>query len=163
MTDSPNASIAPIAPIAPMAIQTQQDIVDVRPFVPHRGDMLWLERIVHVDAERVHAQATIRPNSLFVRDGAMPIWVCIEHMAQTVAAWAGNQAEQQDQPAKIGYLLGTRRFHALRPHLELGEVLDIHAQMELQADNGLGMFTCEVSVRGQPVATANLSVFQAPD
>lgn len=144
-------------------IQTMHDIVDVRPFIPHRDAMQWLDCIVYVDAERVHAQSTLRADSLFVRDGAAPIWVCIEHMAQTVAAWAGNQAQQLQQPAKIGYLLGTRRFQALQAQLALGNVLDIHAQLELQADNGLGMFACEVSVQGQVVAKANLSVFQPPD
>lgn len=148
---------------ATIAIQTLHDIVDVRPFIPHRGDMQWLDRIVYVDAERVHAQSTLRADSLFVRDGAAPIWVCIEHMAQTVAAWAGNQSQQREQPAKIGYLLGTRRFQALQTQLASGDVLDIHAQLELQADNGLGMFTCEVSIQDRVVAKANLSVFQPPD
>ncbi|THU02589.1 3-hydroxylacyl-ACP dehydratase [Lampropedia puyangensis] len=147
-----------------LTIQTVEDIMDVRPFVPHRENMLWLDKIVHIDAQHAHAQATLKHDSMFIRDdNSIPIWVCIEYMAQTVAAWAGNQSQQQQQPAKIGYLLGTRRFNTTRHQLKTGDVLDIHAKMELQAENGLGMFTCEVVIRNQRVATANLSVFQPPE
>ena len=148
---------------SPCAIPTHTDIADVRPFVPHREGMLWLDRIERVDAHGVHASTTIQSTSMFVRGQQLPIWACVEYMAQTVAAWAGNQAQDAGQAAKVGYLLGTRKLEVFRQAILVGERLDIHAQLELQAENGLGMFACTVLANGQLAAKANLSVYQPPE
>ena len=148
---------------APDPIPTHTDIADVRPFVPHRDHMLWLERIERVDAHGVHASCVIQNTSLFVRGQQLPIWACVEYMAQTVAVWAGNQAHDSGQAAKVGFLLGTRKFEVFRQAIAVGERLDIHAHLELQAENGLGMFSCEVWVSAQLAAKAQLSVYQPPD
>lgn len=131
--------------------------------VPHRGDMSWLDTVVSADADTVVAEATIRPDSFFVRDGALPIWVGVEFMAQSVAAWAGHRGRQQGRPARIGFLLGTRRFDVHRQAFRVGERLRIEARCKLMGDNGLGMFACRILVDGEVAAEANLSVFEPPD
>lgn len=131
--------------------------------VPHRGDMSWLDTVVSADADTVVAEATIRPDSFFVRDGALPIWVGVEFMAQSVAAWAGHRGRLQGRPARIGFLLGTRRFDVHRQAFRVGERLRIEASCELMGDNGLGMFACRILVDGEVAAEANLSVFEPPD
>lgn len=131
--------------------------------VPHRGDMSWLDTVVSADADTVVAEATIRPDSYFVRDGALPIWVGVEFMAQSVAAWAGHRGRLQGRPARIGFLLGTRRFDVHRQAFRVGERLRIEARCELMGDNGLGMFACRILVDGEVAAEANLSVFEPPD
>lgn len=131
--------------------------------VPHRGDMSWLDTVVSADADTVVAEATIRPDSYFVRDGALPIWGGVEFMAQSVAAWAGHRGRLQGRPARIGFLLGTRRFDVHRQAFRVGERLRIEARCELMGDNGLGMFACRILVDGEVAAEANLSVFEPPD
>ena len=42
-------------------------------------------------------------------------------MAQACAAYAGREALDGDQPVRIGFLLGTRDFHANRAWFAAGE------------------------------------------
>ena len=77
-------------------------------YVPHRGVMLLLDRLLQADAESAVAQVTVPRDGLFLQDAGMPAWVGVEYMAQAVAAWAGWQAVQAQQPVKLGFLQGTR-------------------------------------------------------
>lgn len=137
--------------------------VPVDDLVPHRGGMSWLDVVCSADDETVVAQATIKPDSYFVRDGELPVWCGVEYMAQTVAAWAGQRARRKGEAVKIGFLLGTRRYDVHRQAFRVGDCLRIEARCELLADNGLGMFACRILVDDELVATANLSVFEPPD
>ncbi|KFN47110.1 hypothetical protein [Arenimonas metalli] len=133
--------------------------------VPHRGGMLWLDRVLHLDAENVVAEATVRDDDLLLEDNteAVPAWVGIEYMAQAIAAWAGGRALARDEAVKPGFLLGTRRYDAAWDRLPVGSVLRIEARCELMGDNGLGLFACRLLVGEAVVATASVSVFEPPD
>ena len=136
---------------------------DISALVPHAGRMSLLTRVVAVEAEAVHAQVIIEAGDLFL-DALGPGsgvggWVGIEYMAQAVAAWAGaHQGE-----ARIGFLLGSRRYQCSRAAFVPGELLDIHVRREFQADNGLGQFACRIEIAGEAVATAQLTVFGPED
>lgn len=138
-------------------------IWSVDELVPHRGDMSWLDAVVSANHNEVVAEATVRADSFFVRDGNLPIWVGVEFMAQAVAAWAGHRGRQQGRTARIGFLLGTRRLEVHRQAFRVGDCLRIEARCELMGDNGLGMFACRILVGGELAAEANLSVFEPPD
>lgn len=49
----------------------------VERLVPHRGGMLWIDRVVHCDAGGVVAEATIRPDHLLADEDApgLPAWM----------------------------------------------------------------------------------------
>ena len=137
--------------------------VAVDELVPHRGDMSWLDTVLSADDETVVAQATVRPDSYFVRDGRAPVWVGVEYMAQAIAAWAGNRARLKGQAVKVGLLLGTRRYAVHRQAFVVGDCLRIEARCELMGDNGLGMFASQIFVDDALAAEANLSVFEPPN
>ena len=44
-------------------------------FVPHRGTMSLLDRLVAVDADQVLAEVTVTPASLFAQAPGVPAWV----------------------------------------------------------------------------------------
>lgn len=132
-------------------------------FVPHRGAMSLLTRLISVDADTALAEVDITPVSLFARDDGVPAWVGIEYMAQTIAAWAGGRARRAGNPPAIGYLLGSRRYSAALPVFAHGCTLRISARCELIGVNGLGQFTCEIcDTSGVRVADAMVSVFEPP-
>ena len=133
--------------------------------VPHRGGMLWIERVLACDADHVIAEATVHPHHLLAdeADPGLPAWMGIEYMAQGIAAWAGGRALLRGEPVKPGFLLGTRRYECLRPWLAYGTRLRIECQRELMGDNGLGMFACRLLEGDAVIATANVSVFEPPD
>lgn len=131
--------------------------------VPHAGAMRLIDELLQADANGCVARATVRATQLFVDDDGMPGWVGIEYMAQTIAAWAGAQARLAGRAPGIGFLLGSRRYGCDVAAFPVGSVLTIAAQVELAGDNGLGMFSCTLSMDGREVARANVSVFQPAD
>ena len=138
---------------------------EVERLVPHRETMLWLARVVHVDDDGVIAEAIVDDDHLLADagDDGLAGWVGIEYMAQTIAAWAGARALARGEPARPGFLLGTRRYRCRRPRLEWGLRLRIEACREMMGDNGLGMFACRLLAGDEEIATANVSVFEPPD
>ena len=135
----------------------------VERMVPHRGGMLWIERVLHWDAQTAVVEAVLRDDHLFAEGDALPAWLGIEYMAQCIAAWAGGRALARGEAVKPGFLLGTRRYACTRPTLAIGLRLRIEARCELMGDNGLGLFACRILDGDEEIATANVSVFEPPD
>ncbi|WP_458129069.1 hotdog family protein [Pseudomonas sp. Z2-11] len=130
--------------------------------LPHAGDMILIDRILSFDDEQIHTLATVRPGGLFNRDdGALPAWVGIELMAQSVAAFAGCHARQRGDAVELGFLLGTRKFECNVEYFPLGTELTLHGIRSLEDDNGMGVFECHIRAPGIH-ASARLNVFRPP-
>jgi predicted hotdog family 3-hydroxylacyl-ACP dehydratase len=138
-------------------------LLPIEHFVPHRGAMSLLSRLVAVDAEQALAEVDITPSSQFAQDQGVPAWVGIEYMAQTIAAWAGARARRADREPAIGFLLGSRRYEAEVPVFAVGQTLRVHTRCELIGDSGLGQFECHIrGAADQLLAQAMVSVFEPP-
>lgn len=139
----------------------------VAELVPHSGTMSLLDSTLHWDHKSLLAQVTIRPDTLFVTDNGVPAWVGIEYMAQSVAAFAGVRAKVAGEAIRIGFLVGTRKYHCNSPYFPLGSTLTIKVTEELRGENGLGVFICRITSAANSatmiVAEANLNVFQPDD
>jgi len=133
-------------------------------WVPQRGAMQLLDRIVDVDADKAVAEVDVPVDGLFTRDGQVPAWIGIEYMAQAISAWAAGRSKRQggDGP-KLGLLLGSRRYVADCAGFPAGATLRIEARCELIGDNGLGLFDCRIEMDGRQVASARVSVFEPDD
>jgi predicted hotdog family 3-hydroxylacyl-ACP dehydratase len=138
-------------------------LLPIENYVPHRGAMLWIHRLLELDEEHAVAEVTVPAEGLFVQDGGVPAWLGIEYMAQTIAAWAGGRARRAGGTPKVGFLLGTRRYTAHRAHYPAGSTLRVETRCELIGDNGLGLFACRIVLHGEEVAVAQVSVFEPPD
>lgn len=135
----------------------------IETFVPHRGAMRLLDRVIEFDDERAVAEVDVPFDGLFVRDGGVPAWVGIEYMAQTIAAWAGARAVRAGEQPRLGFLLGSRRYEAMRADFPSGVTLRVETRCELIGSNGLGMFDCRILLGVDTVATGRLSVFEPPE
>jgi len=135
----------------------------IEAYVPHRGAMRLIDRVVAVDEAHAVAELDVPDDGLFVHDGAVPAWVGIEYMAQTVALWAGARAMRAGGAPAIGFLLGSRRYEAGVAAFPGGATLRVEARCEMAGDNGLGVFDCGIAMNGDIVATARLSVFEPKD
>lgn len=135
--------------------------------VPHSGTMSLLDTAVHCDQHSLIAQVTIGPDTLFATDQGVPAWVGIEYMAQAVAAFAGVRAKEAGEDIRIGFLVGTRKYHCNVPFFPAGSTLTIEVAEELRGENGLGVFICRITSATNSanmiVAEANLNVFQPDD
>ena len=62
--------------------------------------------------------------------------------------------------ARLGFLLGTRRYAAARPFFQFGERLEISVRLVFR-DQGMGVFDCKITgAGGETLAEAQLSVYQ---
>lgn len=134
---------------------------DIAPYVPHSRGMCLLDRLLEVDEERLLAEVTPRRDNLFAADEGIPGWIGIEWLAQAIAAWAGVQAVSHGDAPRIGFLLGTRRYHTQLVLFPFGEPIGVEVSLDFRADNGLAAFRGRLlNNQGQPLATATLNVFQ---
>lgn len=135
----------------------------IEAYVPHRGAMRLIDRLLEVDEEGAVAEVVVPADGPFARDGRMPAWVGIEYMAQTISAWSGDRARRAGQAPRTGFLLGTRRYAADCADFAAGSVLRIEARQEFIGSNGLGLFDCRILLDGVEVASARLSTFEPED
>lgn len=141
----------------------QIENVRIEEVVPHRGAMLLLDRLLAHDEGLMVVAAVVREDNVFADTEGVPIWVGIEYMAQTIAAWAGCRARQFNEPVKLGFLLGTRRFECAAGYFRFGQILHVEARREFAAENGMGMFACRILADDVEVATANVLVYEPTD
>ena len=131
--------------------------------VPHTAPMLLLDRLGEATATTARCEVRVGATlALFLReDGALPGWVGIELMAQTVAAWSGYQGFLRQEGPQIGLLLGARNYQCHRARLPAGSLLTIDCEQLLQ-DGALASLQCDLRCEGELVAEARLSTIQ-PD
>jgi predicted hotdog family 3-hydroxylacyl-ACP dehydratase len=132
--------------------------------LPHRPPMVLIDEIVAREPGRITVAVTVRPEALFFQRGrGMPVHVALEWMAQACAAYGGANARDAGGTPRIGFLLGTRDFCAIRSWFSEGERFEVKAVLDFH-DDELASFSCEVSDRnGQSEARASLTVFHPRD
>jgi predicted hotdog family 3-hydroxylacyl-ACP dehydratase len=128
--------------------------------IPHSGCMVLLDRIVAHDHQSLTAELVVRDDGLFGDHEAVPAWVGIEYMAQTIAAYVGVRAREANDPIRLGFLLGTRRYLTNVGIFKVGAVLTIQAD-KIYQDEGLGVFDCRIHGLDVEI-TAKLNVYQPP-
>jgi predicted hotdog family 3-hydroxylacyl-ACP dehydratase len=137
---------------------------DIDSWIPHRGAMQLLDRVIAADDEHAVAEVDIAEDGLFFREGHVPAWIGIEYMAQTISAWAGGRARRSGATGpRIGLLLGSRRYTAHCAGFPAGATLRIEARCELNGANGLGLFDCRITQGDTELATARVAVFEPED
>jgi predicted hotdog family 3-hydroxylacyl-ACP dehydratase len=147
-----------------MSMIQNTDFPPMAELVAHRGDMLLIDRVLAADGTWIKVAAHADPQAWYAQaDGAMPAWLGIELMAQAIAAWAGLQGWRLGQPAKKGFLLGTRNYISRQPAFAPGSELEITASETFREDNGLAAFDCTLAMAGETLAEAALKVFEPND
>ena len=103
-------------------------MADLESLMVHRAPMLLIDELLEYGENHATTEVWIKPDMLFVQEQGLPCWVGIELMAQTVSLLAGVRGKFSGHPPQIGFLLGTRRFHAPMRHFAVGSRLRIHVQ-----------------------------------
>ena len=109
-----------------MSIKTHWPIAEL---LPHQGNMMLLDALVHHDENHVVVSATIPLNGTFTVAGAFaPAWLGVELMSQAIATYAGVQQRLVNQEPRVGFLLGTRSYLAHVAKFDVGTLLFISAE-----------------------------------
>lgn len=119
----------------------------VADLVSHRGPMLLLDEVVHLDHQRIEVRLIVRQDGLFDSAGHVPAWIGVEYMAQAMSALNGYRLRQRGQAIRLGFLAGTQAFRSNVHHFSCGEELYVSAQSELETEEGLGAFNCRIESR----------------
>lgn len=133
--------------------------------LPHAAPMILLSRALAWQDDRLLAEIDISAASHLYdeRRNGVPTYVCIEYMAQAIAALAGCRALTSGEPVKVGFLLGSRKLQLHQPLLAVGQRVQVEVVRLLQDPDGLSVFEGQLrDGSGQLLAEANVNVFQ-PD
>ncbi len=131
----------------------------IEKLIRHRAPMLLLDRVEDDDELTTTCGLTIREDSTFVENGAVPSCVALEYMAQCAAAHAGLRGARKGQPARMGYLISARNVEFLVDEFRVGERIRVFVS-QVWGDDELGQFEARVESNGRRVAGALLNVYQ---
>lgn len=129
----------------------------IEQLVPHRGPALLIDTVLAETPDTIRVAAHITPaHPYFVAGRGVPAWVGIELMAQALAAHGGLDAWRSRRAAGGGMLLGTRRYRAHAAYFPEDAHLEICAQREFSADNGVAACICTITCQGKTLAEATI-------
>lgn len=134
----------------------------VAELLPQSGAMVLLDRVIEIGEGHIITELRVRDDGLFTESGAVPAWVGLEYMAQTVAAYAGYRRRLEGQAVDLGFLLGTRYYRCSTSAFPVGARLEVRAERNLEGSNGLSVFDCGIAA-GAISAAARLNVFLPSD
>ncbi len=137
--------------------------LEAQALIPHRKGMCLVDRALCGNEEQMVAEATVKPDGLFIHNGEMGAWVLLEYMAQCVSLWACWQAKMLGKPMPVGFLLGTRHLKLHQPFIAVGTQLRLVSRMVYVSEEGLTQFDCESYIGDELVATAKVNAYQPPN
>lgn len=136
----------------------------IESILPHRGTMLLLDAVAICTDDLLLASASVDERAWYAdAQGAMPAWIGIELMAQTIAAHVGLLAMRAGGTALPGVLLGSRRYIAKLPAFFGGTKLFVEAKVLLRSEGGYGAYECTIRQGQIECAEAVIKVFQPDD
>lgn len=133
--------------------------------VMHAKPMLLIDRAIFADETSMTAEVDITANSIFHVSGkGVPSYVGIEYIAQTVAAYSGWRAKEENADAtpRVGYLLGSRKVSLSCNWFPIGRTLSIHIS-NIFEDGEMGVFDGEIRLSDEILVAARINVYQPKD
>ncbi|HVY25425.1 MAG TPA: hypothetical protein VHB79_02695 [Polyangiaceae bacterium] len=139
--------------------------IDLRELLPHREPMILIDRLTEVHTEYLESEVTIGPDSQFLRGNSVPVWVGVEYIAQTCAAFAGMEAHQRGEPARAGFVLAARGYKPTVAGFELGSRLRVRVTLVHRDPTGLSMVEGKITLQGSETALVEttMTVYEVPD
>ena len=132
----------------------------IEELIPHSGPAVQIDSVLTSDDEAITCRATIGPHTWFADDTGVPAIVCLELMAQTVAAYDGLRNLMSGVDVQRAVLVSCRELDLEVDRLEHGDVVDIEARVVVGGMGALASFTCDVFRRGQRLASGSLNVYE---
>lgn len=136
----------------------------IEAFIPHRGSMCLLDRVLSFSADALHAQADSHSSADHpLRDqGRLSALHLCEYGAQAMAIHGGLLAAQREQPPSGGWLVSLRAVELHCQRIDhLNAPLDVHVDQVVDSGSGWqSQFRIECS--GRLLASGRCSVIKQP-
>jgi predicted hotdog family 3-hydroxylacyl-ACP dehydratase len=121
--------------------------------------MALLDRVLEVGPDSAVCSCVVDENNpFFCAQQGVPAWIGIEFMAQSIAVSAGARAVLAHEPLPLGLLLGTMAYHTRIERFDPAATYLAHCRNLVKDDHGLGAFDCTISLGGETIAAARLTV-----
>jgi predicted hotdog family 3-hydroxylacyl-ACP dehydratase len=123
--------------------------------------MCLLARVIsHAPDRTVCEVAAGGSAALANRDGSVPVWIGLEHMAQCIAAHGGLVGRACGEPLRPGLFLGSRRVRFSVQHFAPDQQLRVTARHH-GGERGLVAFDCEIhdASGGSPLVQGRANVY----
>ena len=141
---------------------------EIADYLPHRGKMLLLSRIVGYDMEKriIIGEYDITENCIFYEKeaGGIPSWVSFELMAQTVCALTGIAHKLFGRKILPGMILSVTGFKTKRDWFKAGETVRMRMTEDYcDEESSLYNYVGELFVVGEdekPAVTAKISAIE---
>lgn len=131
----------------------------VSELIAHEAPMILIDRIEYFDDENIQSAISIKQSSPFLFENAVPAYIGVEYMAQTVACFSGIKALQSSNAVRIGYLVSVRKLKLFTNAYTIGSSL-VAKSCVLYDDGEMAAFECQILHENQLLAEAVLNVYQ---
>jgi predicted hotdog family 3-hydroxylacyl-ACP dehydratase len=132
---------------------------ELHELVAHRGPMLLLDSVVSHGEREITCLATIDDSHAFLEDGKVDVLLCVELVAQAVAAYVGKRDLREGRVPQIGFLVSCREASFEVAALFPGDALTVEAR-HVWGDGDAGSFKGRVTRGGLTLATVELGVYR---
>ena len=140
-------------------------LMPIEELLPHSPPMVLIHRIVKCGDDDLVAEVDIDTSSMFydfTLEG-VPTWAGIEYIAQSIAALGGIRAKRKDEAVRMGFLLGTRRFHTHQATMKKGQCYQVSVNRVVRDGSGLASFDGCISQQQELICEARVNVFEVDD
>ena len=136
----------------------------IEDLVLHRAPMLLVQSVIDWNEAGAEVLVDTKDSILFAdSQGNIPAWVGIEYMAQAVAAYAGIVSKLNNEPLRLGFLLGTRRYSSNVSAFSPNQQLRVSVKELMRDENNLVLFDCYIFSGDELLARAELKAIQPPN
>jgi len=138
---------------------------ELQTFIPHRGKMLLLSRVIEYDIEHsIRAEYDITRNCLFydpVLDG-VPSWVGFEFIAQAISVLTGIRKREKGEKTNIGFILSIPSMRMEIPLIKNGSTVEVRVE-EIDCTDLIYTFEGTVFQENKKVIEGKLMVMEISD
>ena len=141
----------------------------LEPFLPHRGKMLLLSRVISYDIARhsIVTEYDVAKNCLFFdkEAGGVPAWASFEMMAQSISVIASLERFFNGtlKEANPGVILSVTSFCAKEALLPLNKTVQISVCEDMRQDS-VFRYSCTVGTKsGKELCEGVITVMETPN
>lgn len=130
--------------------------------IPQRKPMRFVDRLLFYCDKQAEVEAFVDPeNPMLDDEGRLEGVALLEFLAQACAASRGYEDSLDGGAVKVGFLVGTRRFHATAP-ARVGDRLTIHTKT-VGVFEGFSVVDGEIRRGEETIAVGTLKLWVASD
>jgi len=139
---------------------------EILEFLPHRGKMLFINRVMEYDINTsfLRSEFDVNENCLFYDpclDG-IPGYICFEFMAQSISILSGITGKYYNKLPIIGFILSVASLKINQTLFKNGDIIEITVK-EIQKLDNVSIFQCDAAVADNIAVQARLMLMDIED